>query len=64
MADPLRHYCKLDIAEEVLNFIANSPDAEEIRTIIRSHLELSEEDMEDAAEVVTDLSNLMRNQKY
>lgn len=64
MADPLRHDCKLDVAEEILNFIANNPDAEEIRGKIRGILDLTEEDMEDAAEVVTDLSNLMKNQKY
>jgi len=64
MADPLRHDCKLDIAEEILNFIANNPDAGEIREKIRNFLDLTEEDMEDAAEVVTDLSNLIRNQKY
>jgi hypothetical protein len=64
MADPLRHDCKLDVAEEILNFIANNHDAEEIRGKIRGILDLTEEDMEDAAEVVTDLSNLMKNQKY
>jgi hypothetical protein len=64
MADPLRHDCKLDVAEEILNFIANNHDAEEIRGKIRDILDLTEEDMEDAAEVVTDLSNLMKNQKY
>jgi len=31
MADPLRHDCKLDIADEILDFIANNPNAEEIR---------------------------------
>lgn len=64
MADPLRHNCKLDVAEEVMNFIANNHDAEDIREKIREHLELTDPDLEDAAEVVTDLSNLMRNQKY
>lgn len=64
MADPLRHHCKLDVAEEILDFIANNAYAEEIRQVIRTHLDLTEEDMEDAAEIVTDLSNLMRNQKY
>jgi hypothetical protein len=64
MTDPLRHDCKLHVAEEILNFIANNPNAEEIRLKIRSILDLTEEDMEDAAEVVTDLDNLMKNQKY
>lgn len=64
MADPLRHGCKLDIAEEILDFVANNSDAEEVRVMIRDALELTEEDMEDAAEVVTDISRLMENQQY
>lgn len=64
MADPLRHNCKLDIAEEILNFIANSPDAEEVREIIRNSLELTDPDLEHAHEVVDDLSNLIRNQEF
>lgn len=64
MADPLRHDCKLDVAEEILNFIANNSDAEDARVIIRDALGLTEEDMEDAAEVVTDFSRLMKNQRY
>lgn len=64
MADPLRHDCKLDIAEEILDFIANNSDAKEVRLMIRDALELTEEDMEDAAEVVTDMNRLMKNQRY
>ncbi len=64
MADPLRHNCKLDIAEEILDFIANNPDAEKIRLEIRNLLNLSEEDIEDALGVVADLSNLMKNQEF
>lgn len=64
MADPLRHSCKLDIAEEILEFIANNRNAEEIREKIKICLDLTEEDMEDAAEVITDFSRLMRNQEF
>jgi hypothetical protein len=64
MADPLRHNCKLDIAEEILDFIANNPDAYKIRKDIRNIVDLSEEDLEDAAEVVTDINRLMKNQTY
>lgn len=64
MADPLRHDSKLDIADEILDFIANNPKAEEIRGKIRSFLDLTEEDMEDAAEIITDFRNLMKNQKF
>jgi len=64
MADPLRHDCKLDIADEILDFIANNPNAEEIRLAIRGRLDLSEEDLEDAAEVVADFKNHYKNQRY
>jgi len=64
MADPLRHDSKLDIADEILNFIANNPNAEEIRLAIIGRLDLSEEDLEDAAEVVADFKNLYKNQRY
>lgn len=64
MADPLRHDSKLDIAEEILDFIANNRDAEKVREEIKSLLDLSEEDMEDAAEVITDFRNLLKNQKF
>lgn len=64
MADPLRHNCKLDIAEEILDFIANNPDAEKIRLEIRNLLNLSEEDIEDALGVVADLGNFVRNQEF
>ncbi len=64
MADPLRHQDKLDIADEILNFIANNPKAEGIRPEIIRLLDLSEEDLEDAAEVVADFRNLYKNQRY
>lgn len=66
MADPLRHDCKLDMAEEILNFIANNSSSEAvvIRTMITDALELTEEDMEDAAEIVTDFSRMIKNQRY
>jgi len=64
MADPLRHDSKLDIADEILNFIANDSKGREIRLKLRESLDLSEEDLEDAAEIVTDFRNLMKNQKY
>lgn len=64
MADPLRHQDKLDIADEILDFVANNPKAEEIRLKIIEQLELTEEDLEDAAEVVADIRNLYRNQRY
>ena len=64
MADPLRHDCKLDIAEEILDFVANNRNAQEVRVMIREALELTEEDMEDAAEVVTDINRLIKNQRY
>ena len=64
MADPLRHDSKLDIADEILDFIANNSKAEEIRLKIIGLLDLSEEDLEDAAEVVADFKNLYKNQRY
>lgn len=64
MADPLRHGCKLDVAEEILDFIANNPDAGKVREEIRNLIDLTEEDIEDAAEVVTDINRLMKNQGY
>jgi hypothetical protein len=36
MADPLRHECKLDIAEEILDWIEKSPDAEKVREEIKT----------------------------
>ena len=64
MADPLRHDSRLDIADEILDFIANNHQAEEIRGKIISFLDLTEEDMEDAAEFITDFRNLIRNQRF
>jgi hypothetical protein len=64
MADPLRHGCKLDVAEEILDFIANNPDAGKVREEIINLIDLTEEDIEDAAEVVTDINRLMKNQGY
>lgn len=64
MADPLRHSCKLDIAEEILEFITNNPDAEEVRATLKNHLELTYNDLEMANGVVHDLSNLIRDQEF
>ena len=64
MADPLRHSCKLDIAEEILDFIANYPDAEEVRVILRSILDLNDADIEQAHEVVNNFRSLIEDQKY
>ncbi len=64
MADPLRHDCKLDIAEEILDFIANNPKAEDIRGKIRNLLDLSEEDIEDAHEVVNGMNSLIKEQRF
>ncbi len=64
MADPLRHESKLDIADEIMNFIANNPEAREIRQKIREKLDITNIDMEDAAEIITDFRNLMKNQEF
>ncbi len=64
MADPSRHDGKLDLADEILDFVANNPEAEDIREKIRNRLDLIDQDLEDAAEVITDFRNLIRNQKY
>lgn len=64
MADPLRHDCKLDVAEEILDFIANSPDAEEVRTKIRDLLELTDNDLYLAHDVVNDFRNLIKDQEF
>jgi hypothetical protein len=55
---------KLDVAEKILNFIANNRLAGKIREDLKQQLDLTEEDMEDAAEIVTDFSRLIKNQKY
>ncbi len=64
MADPLRHNCKLDLAEEILNFIANNPDAEEVREKIRNSLELTDVDLYHAHDVVSNFRNLIEDQEY
>lgn len=64
MADPLRHNCKLDIAEEILSFIASNIDAEEVRVVIRDTLGLTDADLEDAHDVVNNLSELIKDQQY
>jgi len=64
MADPLRHSCKLDIAEEILDFIANNPDAEEIRVILRSLLDMTDSDFEMAREVVDGIRNIIEDQEF
>lgn len=64
MADSLRHDTKLDVAEEILDFIANNRDAGKVREEIKKLIDMTEEDIEDAAEVVTDINRLMKNQKY
>ncbi len=64
MADPLRHKCKLDIAEEILDFIRDSPDAEDIRAVIRNILELTDADLEDAHSVVENLRDLIDEQQF
>ena len=64
MADPLRHGCKLDIAEEILNFIAHNPDAEEVRVILRSLLELTDVDLENAHDVVYGIGYLIKGQQF
>lgn len=64
MADPLRHKCKLDIAEDILNFIENNSDAGEVRVIIEDALGLTDIDLEDAYEVVNNLRELIRDQQY
>ena len=62
--DPLRHESKLDVAEEILAFIAGNSDAEEIRKILRDRLELSDSDFDHAHEVVHQIRYLIEDQKY
>lgn len=64
MADPLRHDCALDVAEEILGFIAGNPDAEEVRVILRSLLDMNDEDFGDAHEVVRNIRDVFEEQKY
>jgi len=64
MADPLRHHCKLDMAEEILDFIANNPDAKVVRETIKNCLELNDIDLEVAHEVVSEFNNLIRDQEF
>ena len=64
MADPLRHSCKLDVAEEILAFIAENPDAEWVRGELRKHLEMEDRDFEHAHEVVKDIVDLKEEQEY
>lgn len=64
MADPLRHSCALDVAEEILAFIADNHDAEEVRVILRSLLDMDDNDFDDAHEVVRNIRDLIEEQKY
>lgn len=64
MAHPLRHNCKLHVAEEILDFIANNKDAENIRKELKEKIEIVDRDFEDALDVVHDLVVLIDNQKY
>lgn len=64
MADPLRHNCKLDIAEEILDFIANNPDAEEVRVILRSLLDMNDNDFEMAHGVIDNITRLIAEQEF
>lgn len=64
MADPLRHHKKLDIAEEILDFIANNPDAEDVRVILRSLLDMTDSDFDMAHEVVERIRDLIDDQEF
>lgn len=64
MADALRHESKLDIAEEILNFIANDPEAEKIKEELMILLELNHADLKQAHTVVKDFINLIKNQEF
>lgn len=64
MADPLRHHNKLDIAEEILDFIANNPDAEEVRVVLRSLLDIDDNDFNMAHGVVEKFRNLIDEQEF
>lgn len=64
MADPLRHNCKLDIAEEILQYIADNPSATDIRELLRRRLHMDCNDFDMAHEVVADIRNLLNNQKF
>jgi len=64
MADPLRHHKKLDIAEEILDFIANNPDAEEVRVVLRSLLDIDDNDFDMAHEVVENIVDLIDEQEF
>lgn len=64
MADPLRHKCKLDLAEEILDFIANNPDAEEVRVVLRSLLDMNDTDFGMAHDVVDNITRLIAEQEF
>ncbi len=64
MADPLRHSSKLDIAEEILEYIADDDNnAKDVREKIMLSLDLTNDDLRLAADVVRNISNLIRDQK-
>lgn len=65
MADPLRHSSKLDIAEEILEYIADDDNnAKDVREKIMLSLDLTNDDLRLAADVVRNISNLIRDQKF
>lgn len=64
MADLLRHRCKLDIAEEILDFVASDPDAEEVRVILRSLLSMADDDFDMAHEVVKNIRDAIEEQQF
>jgi hypothetical protein len=64
MADPLRHNCRIDLAEEILDFVANHPDAVGVRIQLKDLFELNQKDLENAHDVVRDFRNFVDNQKF
>jgi hypothetical protein len=64
MADPLRHNSKLDIAEEILNWIENNPDAEKVREEIKTRLDLNDMDLYHTHDVVSRVAELIKEQEY
>lgn len=64
MVDPLRHHNKLDVAEEILDFISNNPDAEDVRVILRSLLDMDDNDFDMAHDVVRGVRDLVEEQEF
>ena len=63
MADPLRHTQKLDIAAEILEYLYMASESEAVMAL-KNILQLSNDDLFDASESVSNIRDLMDKQRY